>query len=89
MEEQSRGHVIHTEGWGWGARGTQGRLPGGGGSLFKINYFLAVLGQCCCAWAFSFLMGCSEWGLLSSCGVRAYCSGFLLQSMCTRARGLQ
>ena len=34
-------------------------------SLFKINYLLlfilAVLGLCCCAWAFS---SCGEWGLL-------------------------
>ena len=32
--------------------------------LFKnkfINLFLAVLGLCCCVWAFS---SCSEWGLL-------------------------
>ena len=39
MEEQSRGHVIHTEGWGWGARGTQGRLPSGGG----ISIFLKLI----------------------------------------------
>ena len=29
--------------------------------------FLAALGLRCCAWAFS---SCSEWGLLSSCGVQ-------------------
>ena len=27
----------------------------------KIYLFLAALGLCCCAWAFS---SCSEWGLL-------------------------
>ena len=42
-------------------------------NLFKINYFLAVLGLCCCAWAFS---GCSEQEPLFSCGVKAYCGGF-------------
>ena len=37
-------------------------------------HFLAALGLCCCARAFS---SCSEWGSLSSCGARAfYCSGF-------------
>ena len=29
--------------------------------LFIIYLFLAVLGLCCCAWAFS---SCSEWGRL-------------------------
>ena len=36
--------------------------------IFIFIYFLAVLYLCCCSWA-SF--NCGEWGLLSSCGVRA------------------
>ena len=32
-----------------------------------IYLFLAILGLCCCSWAFS---SC-EWGLLSGCGVQA------------------
>ena len=44
--------------------------------------FLAVLSLCCCAQAFS---GCSEWGLLFSCGVQAsHCGGF----SCCRAHAL-
>ena len=36
--------------------------------LFFLSLFLAALCLCCCAWAFS---SRGEWGLLSSCGVRA------------------
>ena len=43
--------------------------------FFNFVYvFLAVLGLCCCMWAFS---NCSKQGPLSGCGVRAsHCSGF-------------
>ena len=41
---------------------------------FCIHLSLAVLGLCCCTWAFS---GCSEQGLLSSCRAWAsHCGGF-------------
>ena len=44
--------------------------------IFNLFLFLAVLGLCCCVWAFS---SCGECGLISSCGVWAsHCSGFLL-----------
>ena len=53
------------------------QLPSMSASLFKKkkNYlFLAVLGLCCCARAFS---SCLEWRLLSSCGMQAsHCGGF-------------
>ena len=46
--------------------------------VFILVYiFLAVLGLCCCTWAFS---SCSQWGLLSSCSQRG-----LLSSCNTRA----
>ena len=39
-----------------------------------IHLFLAVLGLCCCMWAFS---SCRDQGLFSSCGVQtSYCGGF-------------
>ena len=43
--------------------------------FLKILYiYLAVLGLCCCTWAFP---SCGRWGLLSSCGAWApYCRGF-------------
>ena len=54
-------------------------------TLLKVNfiYLLAVPGLC---WGAQALLGsaqafssCSEWGLLSSCGVQAsHCSGFSL-----------
>ena len=48
-----------------------------------IFFFLAALGLCCCAWAFS---SGREWGLLSSCGVGAsHCSG----SSCLGTRALE
>ena len=55
--------------------------------LFSKNcmfyLFLLALGLCCCPWAFS---SCGDWGLLSSCGVRAaHCSGF----SCCRAWALE
>ena len=37
-------------------------------SFLKIHLFLAVLGLCCCAWAFR---TCGGWGLLCSCGAGA------------------
>ena len=37
-------------------------------------FILVALGLWCCVWAFP---SCSEWGLLSSCGVQAsHCGGF-------------
>ena len=50
-------------------------------SFFSV-FYLAALGLGCCTRAFS---GCSEWGRLSSCGVRVcHCSGF----SCCRAWAL-
>ena len=41
--------------------------------FFIICLLLAALGFCCCTQAFS---GCSQWGLLSSCGAQtSHCSG--------------
>ena len=37
-------------------------------SLAPLKLFLAVLGLCCCMWAFS---SCSKQGLVSSCGAQA------------------
>ena len=46
-------------------------------------FIFTVLGLCFCVRAFS---GCSEWGLLSSCGVwTSHCGG----SSCFRARSLE
>ena len=53
--------------------------------IFKIVIyeFLAVLGPCCCAWAFS---SCGERRLLSSCReLVSYCGGF----SCCKARALE
>ena len=42
--------------------------------IYLFVFFLAMLGLCCCEWAFS---SCGEMGLLSSCDTRAaHCSGF-------------
>ena len=42
--------------------------------IYLFILFLAVLGLCCCEWAFS---NCGEMRLLSSCGTWAvHCSGF-------------
>ena len=52
------------------------------GLHLKKNVFLAVLGLCCCAHAFS---SSSQQGLLCSCGVWAsHCGAF----SCCRARSL-
>ena len=46
----------------------------------SVYLVLAMLGLCCCTWAFSI---CGKWGPLSSCGVQAsYCHGF----SCCKAR---
>ena len=50
---------------------------------YLLLFFLALLGLCCCLWAFS---SCSETGLLSSCGSRAsYWDVF----SCCRAQALE
>ena len=49
--------------------------------IINFNFF-ACTGSSCCTWAFS---TCSEWGLLSSCSVKAsHCSDF----SCCRAQPL-
>ena len=48
--------------------------------IIFLNYFLAVLGLCCCTWAFS---NCGEQELISSCGAQAsHCVGFSCCDSC-------
>ena len=47
----------------------------GGSPIYFYLFIMAMLGLCCCAWAYS------------SCGVWAYCSGFSLQSTGSRYSG--
>ena len=47
----------------------------GGSPIYFYLFIMAILGLCCCAWAYS------------SCGAWAYCSGFSLQSTGSRYSG--